>query len=165
MAAEDPAALAAWGGAARLYLAGWDNVRDDASGDYYADTATIDPDLAEITVRSIGGKVRTREQMLDDPDHPGLAEALLAWERDNDSVYAGVRAARARSRRKLVADRRAAVGDARESQDERRRRESLSLRAGTDTVDRWVSGGTAKASPGHHYSGSEARLHDLVHDC
>lgn len=107
MAGEDPAALAAWDRAAHLYLAGWDNLREDASGAYFVDTATSDLDFAENTVRMIGGKVRTREQTLNDREHPGLADALAAWERHDDSVYAGVRVAGARSRQELIADRRA----------------------------------------------------------
>lgn len=106
----DAGVLAAWTWSDRLYLAG--RVNDDAgdydpSGDYYVDIATTVREFAEAIVQMAGGKIRTREQMLDDPEHPGLADALTSWEHFDDSVYAKVRAARAHRDTKLVADRRA----------------------------------------------------------
>lgn len=103
----DGRTLAAWEWSDRLYLAGKDDVRVGASGAYYVDIVTTDPEFAEEIVGLLGGNVRTREQVLHDAEHPGLADALAAWERFDDSVYAKVRTAGARRDTKLVADRRA----------------------------------------------------------
>ena len=83
MLAEVPELLGDWQASERFYLA----AKNDA-GVYVVDTAAATRETAESLKLATGGKgkTRSRAEMLTDPEHPGLAQALLAWESRDDSA-------------------------------------------------------------------------------
>jgi hypothetical protein len=87
-----PFALRRWATIDKLYLAARDDRREESTGRYFVDVATNRLGTAD-RIRDLlggGGKVRNREQMLNDPDLPGLADALTRWEDGDDSLQAAV---------------------------------------------------------------------------
>jgi hypothetical protein len=83
--------LAKWQGADHLYLAAIDDAREGATGRCFVDVMTSRPDYAEALRQLVGagkGKIRTRKEMLTDPEPPGLASALGDWERGDNSLIA-----------------------------------------------------------------------------
>jgi hypothetical protein len=87
-----PFALRRWATIDKLYLAARDDSREDSTGRYFVDVATSRPGTAD-RIRDLlggGGKVRNREQMLNDPELPGLGDALTRWEEGDDSLQADV---------------------------------------------------------------------------
>jgi hypothetical protein len=87
-----PFALRRWATIDKLYLAARDDRREESTGRYFVDVATNGLGTAD-RIRDLlggGGKVRNREQMLNDPELPGLADALTRWEDGDDSLQAAV---------------------------------------------------------------------------
>jgi hypothetical protein len=87
-----PFALRRWATIDKLYLAARDDRREESTGRYFVDVATNRLGTAD-RIRDLlggGGKVRNREQMLNDPELPGLADALTRWEDGDDSLQAAV---------------------------------------------------------------------------
>ena len=87
-----PFALRRWATIDKLYLAARDDIREESTGLYFVDVATNRLGTAD-RIRDLlggGGKVRNREQMLNDPKLPGLADALTRWEGGDDSLQAAV---------------------------------------------------------------------------
>jgi hypothetical protein len=81
--AEVPELLVDWQASQRFYLA----AKNDA-GVYFVDTAATTREAAESLKLATGGKgkTRSRAEMLTDPEHPGPAQALVAWESGDDSA-------------------------------------------------------------------------------
>ena len=87
-----PFALRRWATIDKLYLAARDDRREESTGRYFVDVATNRLGTAD-RIRDLlggGGKVRNREQMLNDTELPGLADALTRWEDGDDSLQAAV---------------------------------------------------------------------------
>jgi hypothetical protein len=83
MLAELPELLVDWQASQRFYLA----AKNDVGGVYFVDTVAATREAAEdLAVQTGGGKARSRGEMLTDPEHPGLAQALKAWDSGDDSA-------------------------------------------------------------------------------
>ncbi len=103
---RDPAIIERWNRSERVYLSA---IADD--GTLYVDVAYgrfSGGSEPRVTADVLGGgKVRTRREMLNDPEWPGLADALGKWEALDDSASIEGRRRWAQRILDTIADRRA----------------------------------------------------------
>lgn len=86
---QRPDLLESWEREELLYLAA--NERPEKTGRAYVDVATSRRELADACIAALGGgRARTRDEMLHDPEYPQpvLAAALRRWEAGDDSIAA-----------------------------------------------------------------------------
>jgi len=90
-------ALEAWRTTEKHYQAGRIDQPGPFCGRLFVDSAAASVEDAEVLIRwARGGRSRDRAEMLSDPEHPGLQQALLAWERCDDAVSSELALATAR---------------------------------------------------------------------